>query len=229
MQMHYEIHGKSFSLVIKDLAPQYHQVVQNTGYTLTDEGFVCTIVPPDAASLQPAYLDKIIVNAQQTMEVLLSQRAGLTPVPWEEALLKYLALIEEHDINWWLVGSTALAVRGLDVHPGDIDLCTSEVDALKVQNLLIDYVIQPLEDATGWAGKWFGRSFPGARLEWIGGVNASVDAEQITDFGPIAQARMETIQWRGYEIGVPPLDLQWDVSVRRGLTDRAEKIRQAMR
>ena len=34
----------------------------------------------------------------------------------------------------------------------------------------------------------------------------------------------ETIRWQGYGIKVPPLDLQYRVSQRRGLTDRAAKI-----
>jgi hypothetical protein len=227
MQMNYRIHGETVDLIITNLAPQYHQAAQDTGYTLTDEGFVRDVAT-DAAYRTPAYLDRIIANSHSHLEALFAQRAGLQPVLWEQALLTFLKMVEGKSIDWWLVGSAALAVRGLDVMPGDIDLCTGEEDALTLQNLLSDSMIQPLQDSTGWVGKWFGRAFLGAKLEWVGGLNESSDAGGVSDFGLVAHSRLETIRWNGYAIRVPPLDLQLETSVRRGLIDRAEKIRKAI-
>ncbi len=45
---------------------------------------------------------------------------------------------------------------------------------------------------------------------------------------PWEQALRETINWNGYQLQVPPLDLQLMVSQRRGLTERAEKIKHFM-
>jgi hypothetical protein len=94
--------------------------------------------------------------------------------------------------------------------------------------LLGDDLIQPLQDSTGWVGQWFGRAFTGAKLEWLGGVNASADAGGASDFGPTAHAHLETIHWNDYAIRVPPLELQLEVSRRRGLLVRTEKIRAAL-
>ncbi|MBZ0283647.1 MAG: hypothetical protein K8L97_23120, partial [Anaerolineae bacterium] len=57
---------------------------------------------------------------------------------------------------------------GLDVTPGDIDLVTAEADALKLGELALDYLIEPIQETTGWIGKWWARSFMGACVEWVG-------------------------------------------------------------
>jgi hypothetical protein len=227
MNVHYQLNDNMLMLVMTDLAPHYHQAAQETGYSLTDEGFVREMVVTPAA-LQPAFLDRIVLNCQTFLDAMFAQKAGLQPVPWDQTLLAFLKRIEGYELDWWLMGSTALAARGIDVSPGDVDLCTAEDDALILQDLLMESLVQPVQDTTGWSGRWFGRAFLGSRLEWLGGVNEAADAVGISDFGPIAHTRLETIEWRGYTLRVPPLDLQLDVSLRRGLVDRADKIRQAL-
>jgi hypothetical protein len=227
MDIHYRLKDETVVFIITDLDPQYHQAAQDTGYTQTDEGFVREVLT-DTEGRRHDFLERILTNAEEYLETLFAQKARLQPVLWEQALLTFLKMVEGKNIDWWLVGSAATAARGIDIQPGDIDLCTSEADALTLQNLLSDSVIQPLQDSTGWVGKWFGRAFLGARLEWVGGLNESSDAGTISDFGLLAHSRLEMIQWNGYAIRVPPLDLQLETSVRRGLTDRAEKIRKAI-
>lgn len=72
---------------------------------------------------------------------------------------------------------------------------------------------------------WFGRAFLYARFEWVGGVNESIEEYGVSDAGPTAASRLETVIWHGKEIRLPPLDLQLQVSERRGLTERVEMIR----
>ncbi|MEO6892140.1 MAG: hypothetical protein ABI456_20965, partial [Ktedonobacteraceae bacterium] len=154
--------------------------------------------------------------------------AKLHPFPWEQALLMLLEKTQSHNIDWWLVGSAALAVRGLAVAPRDLDLATDDAGALALGEVLADYLIEPVQDARGWICNWFGRAFIHGRVEWVGGVDPAVDEPEITDFGPVAASRMETVRWHRYELRVPPLDLQLQVSERRGLSGRAEQIRRAL-
>lgn len=227
MNVQYQLNDDTLALILTELAPQYQQAAQDTGYILTDEGFVRKLIVNPAA-LDPAFLDRIVTNCYASLESLFAQRAGLQPVPWDQTLLTFLKRIEGRELDWWLMGSAALAARGIDVSPGDVDLCTGEEDALILQNLLIDHLIQPVEHSKGWIGTWFGRAFLSCKLEWLGGVNESADAYGISDFGPVARTRLETIEWRGHTLRVPPLDLQLDVCIRRGLDERADKIRRAM-
>lgn len=224
MHIDYRFQGKTLTFILNDLAPQYHQAAQDSGYILTDEGFVREMTVLSDA-LRPCFLNHILYNCQTSLEAVLAQKAKLKPVLWDQALLTFLTHVEDQPIDWYLVGSAALAVRGVEVHPCDIDICTEEADALRLQDLLVDYLIQPVQESEGGVGRWFGRAFMGAKVEWLGGVTDAADADGISDFGPMAQTCLETVYWCGYPVRVPPLELQLEVSIRRGLYDRADKIR----
>jgi hypothetical protein len=148
-------------------------------------------------------------------------------VPWQRALETFLRLVEGRPIAWWLVGSAALSVRGLDVAPGDLDLVVDDASARPLGDALLDYLIEPVVPVHGWVCNWFGRSFPGACLEWVGGVDGRADTPQVSDFGPAAVRRAARVLWHGYRVPIPPLDLQLAVNERRGRHERAALIRRA--
>jgi hypothetical protein len=123
-----------------------------------------------------------------------------------------------------LVGSAALAVRGVSVTPHDVDLVVCEDDFDRVNELVAEYLVEPPSASEDWIARFFSRAFIGARVEWVAGVQGWVDARWASDFGPVAESRRESIQWQGLQLRVPPIDLQLAVSMRRGLTDRVQKI-----
>ncbi|MGH2516256.1 MAG: nucleotidyltransferase domain-containing protein, partial [Ktedonobacterales bacterium] len=88
--------------------------------------------------------------------------------------------------------------------------------------------VQPIQATPDWFCDWFGRAFLHARVEWVGGVDARADGPEISDFGPTAASRRQTVRWRGHSVHVPPLDLQLLVSQRRGLSDRVAQIQKLM-
>lgn len=207
--------------IVTDVDPAYHQALSDLEFYAAPEGFAKAF----PASPQ---LERIFENFARDVDTLVLQTACVLPVHWEQALLTFLEAVEPYqDIDWWLVGSAALAVRGIDVRPRDIDLSVDDVGAQKLGEVLLDYLVQPVEYTPGWFCNWFGRAFIGARLEWVGAVDKRADTPDISDFGPTAASRREAINWHGYTLYVPPLDLQLRVSEERGLTERAEKIRQA--
>lgn len=214
--------GTRTTFIITDLDPAYSKVVQALDYEETAAGFAKTF-PANAP-----HLAAIFERFSRCAEEMVLQAANVHPVPWQEALLAFLQRIEGKQINWWLVGSAALAVRGLNIVPHDIDLCVDDASAHTLGIMLEDCLIEPVQDVSGWISHWFGRAFFHARIEWVGGVDAHVDDDEITDYGPIAASRKETIIWHGYELQVPPLDLQLQVSERRGLTNRVEQIKRAL-
>ncbi|HEY6410805.1 MAG TPA: hypothetical protein VIY29_25405, partial [Ktedonobacteraceae bacterium] len=158
-------------------------------------------------------------------EEMILQTARLHPAPWEQSLLAFLEIIKGHNIDWWLVGSTALAVRGIDIAPRDIDLSVADADSHKLGDLLLDYLIEPVQATEDWFCNWFGRAFLHMRLEWVGGVDERADTPEICDFGPTAKSMKETVNWHGYELYVPPLNLQLKANEERGLTERVKKIK----
>jgi hypothetical protein len=169
------------------------------------------------------HLDRAWANFPRAIGPWLRQAAGREPVPWAEALEVVCDRLTGAGVDWWLTGSAALAVRGVAVTPGDLDLVVSAGDARRVGDLLLDGLVEPVAPAD-WFCEWWGRAVLGARVEWVGGVGAAADRPEATDFGPAAAARLEVVRWRGREIRVPPLELQRAVSVRRGLHDRVRRI-----
>ena len=144
-------------------------------------------------------------------------------MPWQDALAEVCRRLDGAGVDWWLTGSAALAVRGIPVTPGDLDLVVSDEDAHRVGDLLLDCLIEPVAPAD-WFCRWWGRAVLGARVEWVGGVGPSADRPEPTDFGLVAAARLETVRWREYDVRVPPLELQRAVSSRRGLVERVRLI-----
>lgn len=206
------------SFVISGLDPAYHDVVRDLYYSQVEEGFVKTY-PADTP-----HLDRIYRNFERYAEEMILHAARVHPVPWEQALLSFLKIVENENVNWWLTGSAALAVRGTGISPRDLDLVVDGVGAQRLGELLLDYLVEPVLPVQGWICNWFGRAFLHARIEWIGDVHNSVDEPDISDFGPIAASRLEVINWHRKEIRVPPLDLQLEVNKRRGLVERVEII-----
>ncbi len=212
--------GTHTTFTIADLDPMHHFAVRALAFDETSDGFAQSYptATPD--------LDHIYDNFARHADELVLQKAGVSPVPWEQSLEIFLHTIEGRAIDWWLVGSAALAVRGLPITPGDIDLSVSDQDAFRLGDLLTEYMIAPVKvtDGPGSMCNSFGRSFPLACLEWVGGADERLDQLFGSDFGPIAASQSETITWRGHSLRVPPLNLRLQTNQRRGRTERAAKI-----
>lgn len=211
--------GSDTFFIITEVEPAYQDALRDLYYLDMGDGFGRGF-PNDTPNLDRAY-----ANFQRYAEEMVLQLAGVRHVPWEKALSAFIRLIEGHDIDWWLAGSAALSVRGMDIEPRDLDLVVGSSDARRLGDLLLDYLYEPVIPVHDWIGDWWGRAFLHARVEWVGGIRADVDASGVTDFGPIAQSRLETVTWRGSSIRVPPLHLQLQVTERRGLVERVDTIR----
>ena len=176
--------------------------------------------PSDTAHLEPAW-----ENFSACIERVLRQAARLEPVPWRDALRELCQRTTGRPVSWWLAGSTALAVRGASIEPGDLDVVCDAGDAVTIGELFSDSLIEPVTmGPANWLGEWQGRAFWRARIEWVGGVNPLVDDPEPCDFGPEAARRLEPAWFEDWQILIPPLDLQRVVNERRGLANRVAMI-----
>jgi len=64
------------------------------------------------------------------------------------------------------------------------------------------------------------RAWANARIECVGGANPAIDEGD--------EACLERIVWRGHRVRVPRLDVQLEVSRRRGLDDRVRLIEELL-
>jgi hypothetical protein len=156
---------------------------------------------------------------------MVRQLAGWDAVPWQSALKQFVRSADS-SIDWWLVGSTALAVRGIPIKPRDVDIVVAEEDFSKTNNLFEQFIVEPPVETEEFIARFFCRAFMDARVEWVAGVYEWVDSPDPSDFGPHARSQSEVIKWEGAEIRVPPLSLQIATNKRRGLDDRAGLIEQ---
>lgn len=222
MKIRCRLTGHRVYFVVDEVEPGYHEALLNLAFQQVDDSFRRGF-PADGLHLDQAYL-----NFRRCAEEMILQTAGVLPVPWESALAAFLQAVDGHDIDWWLTGSAALALRGLEVVPRDLDLVVAAADSARLGDLLYDHLIEPVMPVTDWFCEWWGRAFLHARIEWVGGVNETADEPAVSDYGPVASSRLETVVWKGYPVRVPPLELQLMVNEKRGLMDRVDMIRQLL-
>ncbi|WP_437618597.1 hypothetical protein [Sorangium sp. So ce1151] len=208
--------GDATRLVLEDVAEPLHAAVVHLGFAPTPAGFVKRF-PSDVPHLARAFQ-----HFERSAEAMVAQAAGQAPVPWDDDLEWLCGRLGGAGLDWCLVGSAALAARGIDVTPGDIDVLVTEGDARRVGELLADVVVEPPVARDGWFFAWFGRAFRRTRIEWVGGINLRswVPEELVA----AAQGRCDEVSWRGRVLRLPPLDAQERRTVERGLVDRAAAI-----
>jgi hypothetical protein len=203
--------------VLEEVSAELADTVAVLGFAAEGDSWVRTF-PADSLYAEAAS-ERFVACA----DAMVRQAAGLERVPWADTL--ELLLERTGGDGWWLVGSAALVVRGAAVAPRDLDLISDTDGSERFAASVSDLLIEPLAGG-GYLGERWIRGFAGARFECVGGVHAAIDdGGEPSDFGRVAASRLETVEWRGRRVRVPPLDLQLRVSERRGLVDRAQAIR----
>jgi hypothetical protein len=165
---------------------------------------------------------RIFENFGAHIDELIRYKRRDTPTPWEHAL-EVVAERLTGKVEWWLSGSAALGVRGIDIRPRDIDLIVD--DAQRTGELLNDILIEPVTPMHGWVADWCGRAFDRALIEWVSDLHPAVDTAGPHERGPAVAGQRELVAWRGHEVLCAPLDVQLAVCHARGLTGEAEAIR----
>lgn len=208
--------------VVSAIDPLYQDRLEHLGYRGIGADRFVTAWFADAPSVQ-RYYERFIAS----IEPMVLQSARLVAVPWEEALLEFLGRVKGSDLGWWLYGSAALAVRGIDVRPGDIDVNVDDADL--AGEIFDDLLITPVLELDAWVAKRVGRAFSGAIIEWLSDPHPELDDPvNPHEQGPHVANRVETFEWRGHCVRVPPLSAQLVTCERRGLTNRCELIHAAM-
>lgn len=169
----------------------------------------------------------------------LLQRGGpaaFPSSPWPVALRSVTDALDSWIVDWLLIGSAALAVRGIPVKPGDIDICLlgGRQDALAFCELMRPYLICPLRDLEDLIGaRWFSRAWLGLAVEWIAEPDPDADGffarqGRVCEWGRTAIDGAETVDWNGRRVRVPPLGLQLGIAEQRGLDDGVALITAVM-
>jgi hypothetical protein len=210
--------GRDDAFVVKTDETDLQAVLPGLAYPReADQEFVRRFRPGDLA---PAIYERF----SACVPALLAQAAEREPPPWERSLEALHRALDAAGIEWMLCGSAALAIRGVQVVPRDIDLTVTDHEA--TVDVLGGLLVEPPIKTNGqWVAEWFGRAWDATRIEWAAETRPDLDDHEWTsDIGPEAVRRAEIVSWRGLEFRVPPLDLQAAVARERGIHDRAAAI-----
>jgi hypothetical protein len=220
MRFEADSRGAEPDIVGSDAEPHYREALQELGFQPDGEAFRLTY-PRDGS-----HFETVAKNWARLGEEMVRQLAERSAVPWDKALEAFLDRVEGRGVSWFLLGSAALAVRGVEVSPGDIDISTDRDGAFALQELFLDHLVWPTSDTRGWpVCAWFGRAYFHSRIEWAAEVREDVDRDYPRPWGPAGQKRLETVEWRGHTLRVTPLDLQLDDERLRGRHEHVEAIR----
>ena len=172
------------------------------------------------------HLDIVVENYRRNAEEILAQTGErpLKPAPWEQALLAFADKAKAAGIDWFLAGTCALAIRGIEVKPRDVDIILHLKDMDKVQEAFLDDTIVPVEECADWVATGFGVLFMHARIDLAFDTHDCLDSPEPIDSGPYAMNHLETVNWMGHTVKVPPMALLLNVNKRRGIQERVQLI-----
>lgn len=145
--------GESARFVILAADPLYRDRLEHLGYLGIGNNRFATAWFRNSPSV-PRYYERFAASIEQ----MVLQSARLVAVPWEDALLEFLGRADGSGLHWWLYGSAALAVRGIAITPGDIDLNVDSADL--AGHIFDDLLITPVLDMEGWVAKRVGPGVP---------------------------------------------------------------------
>jgi 8-oxo-dGTP pyrophosphatase MutT (NUDIX family) len=149
------------------------------------------------------------------------------------ALETISAKLAHEQVRWALVGSTNLALHGINVIPGDIDIISDRESAYRIGSLLRHSEVTPVtnaqsEDMRSYLGKYL---IEGVEVEIMGDVWRKVGQEwtNISEWVLSAPARV-----RVGKVDLPccPLEkelIAYEISAREGDDDKVQRIRAALR
>lgn len=207
-----------FQFRIQQVPEKYHPSLKESYYQQEGDTFF------KSYSATIPHIQTIGENFIKNGQSMLDQLAGLAPVPWEDALSFFAERMKDTGVEWLLVGSLNLLVRGIEVTPRDVDVICYLKDMEKVQSLFGDVVMEPLQGCDNWVAKAYGALFHKALISIAFDTLDCLDQTEPTDAGPYAMAHAETVIWKGYSLRVPPLELSVNINRRRGRLDRVELI-----
>lgn len=154
---------------------------------------------------------------------MVRQKVRRAEADWSRAFGDLLRRADKARVPLVVVGSVALAIRGVNVCPADIDVLTTEEGADTLAESYLDALVVPLATIEGFGR--FGRAFTRIRVEWLGNrARAPEDPWPLAAAAWSVASPFEEVWWKGRFLRVPPLELQRQIEAQRQRLDRVVAI-----
>jgi hypothetical protein len=154
--------------------------------------------------------------------------SGFTKKEFVSALEWVAGQLRLYGIRWWLIGSGMLFVRGLDVHPRDLDIITYKTEIRKIEKAFTPYIIEPFCQCTDWVVKGYGCIDHSFEIGFGFEPEDTIGYENEVHSLPYAEKHLEPVNWKGYDILVPPLETEILANKRRNRTHIVKMIKERL-
>lgn len=210
--------------VVEDVPSQYHDTLKHYFFTQDGKQFVKSYRRD--ILMFPHNISEIESRFSKHLVEMLEITNGNKSMNWELSLKRIIEILYEKNIKWWLAGSAACAIRGINIKPQDIDIMTYKSEITKIKNAFKNYIIEPFHHINDWIMSGFGVVFVEGRVDIAFDPVESSDDNGRLDFGYYASNNLETIQWKGKQVKVPPVKLHIISNEIRERTERVKLIKE---
>lgn len=203
----------TFAYVVSDVPEEYRSRLVDDLYWPVEHSFLKQWGnDPDMEIIAGNF----ITHGVESLEQLLKIR----PAPWKQALSAFIEKLVGTGIRWYIHGSAAMAIWGIDVVPRDLNIIFPDLsDFDRVRQLFLAETIYPIELCPGWLMGGLGGLFIHANigLAFMNATDVLFDMSQLKE-----------VDWMGEKIAISPLEWQRRDNQNYGRGERVELIKSFM-
>jgi len=141
-----------------------------------------------------------------------------------DKLLNIAKKLNDNKIKWFLSGSVAAKVYGVEINPKDINIVVDLKDLEKIQDLFKNEIIIPVERCDDWIAKGYGTMYDEIPVDFVFDISEELDSPEPIDCGPYAWNHLNEIKIKEQIIPLPDLNLLYNINKRRNRVERANLI-----
>jgi hypothetical protein len=176
-------------------------------------------------------IELIAKNYKKNIEKIINQRLRKEKTDWKTALKFIAEELKKTDIKWYVSGSCALALRGIEVEPKDLNLIfENKEDKEKIKNILGKYAIEPIAECKDWILELYGAAYiENCFIDIASGLKDDLNHPDPIDSSPYAIENLEEINWEGYNLKIPPIQLSLNINKKRKRLETVKLIEEYMK
>jgi len=154
-------------------------------------------------------------------ETAIKQQLKIIKAPWKKALDLFISEIKKLGVDWYIHGSAAMALWGIDVEPKDVNIIISNYsDFDKVRNHFYKYAIRPIERCENWLMSGYGEIF----MEAVIGISF-----HNKELEPLDMSKLGKIDYNGTEVYVSSLEMLRQDNINYNRFDRVKAIEEKIK
>ena len=154
-------------------------------------------------------------------EIAIKQQLKILPTHWKKALDLFIPEMKKIGVDWYIHGSTAMALLNIDVTPKDVNIIVPNYsDFDKVREHFYKLAIRPIERCDNWVMSGGGEIFMEAAIGiWL----------HNKEHEPYDMSKHERIIYNGENIYVSSLEMLRQDNEYFGRLERVELIEERMK